>query len=112
MKVPTLQEVRDWTDLSTAAISDALLDGVRRAELEVQARTCWLGTPDEVADPEADYPDDLRQALYRRVARQVAARAVPLGLVDTGGEYTPARVPTWDAEVTRLEASRRIVAVA
>lgn len=109
---PTLQDVRDWTELSEQAISDDLLDGVRLSELEVQARTCWLGTPDQVANPEAPYPDDLRQALYRRCARQVAARAVPLGLVDTGGEYTPARVPAWDAEVTRLEASRRIIAVA
>lgn len=112
MKVPTLQEVRDWTALTQAAISDDLLDGVRLSELEVQARTCWLGTPDQVADPNAAYPADLRQALYRRCARQVAARSIPLGLVDSGGEYTPARVPTWDAEITRLEASRRIVAVA
>jgi hypothetical protein len=111
--VPTLPEVRAWIGVSVASMSDEQLTVVIDAEVALQAATCDL-TP-AVPPPEGtpgDYPPEMRQALYRRCARQVAARGLPLGLTDVVGEYGPARIPTYDAEIARLEASRRFVVVA
>lgn len=66
------------------------------AETAAQARRCRIPV---------DYPADLGEALKRRVARNLAARAVPVATFtsfDGGG--TSARVPSVDAEVRRLEA--------
>lgn len=56
----------------------------------------------------AVYPPDLRQALLRRVARNLAARSVPVATFTTfEGGGTSARVPQVDAEITRFEAPYR-----
>jgi len=109
LTLPTLPDVRAWVGVSTTSMSDAQLTVVVDAEVALQAATCDL-TP---TDPDStDYPPEMTQALYRRVARQVAARGLPLGLTDVVGEYGPARIPTYDAEIARLEAPRRFVVVA
>lgn len=102
--VPSLADFRQWCNLSPQAISDAQLEQVIAAEVGNQARVCR--TP---LDPAA-LPEDLAQALYRRVAREVSGKQVPLGLVgDTASEYGPARLATFDAEVERLEGPSRLV---
>ena len=59
----------------------------------------------------AAYPADLGEALCRRVARNLAARSVPVAsfsAFEGGGTVT--RVPQRDAEVARLEGPyRRLV---
>lgn len=53
----------------------------------------------------AAYPADLREALLRRVARNLAARAVPVASFTAfDGGATSTRVPGRDPEVRRLEA--------
>jgi hypothetical protein len=62
--------------------------------------------------PQATYPEALARACLRRCQRQVAARAVPLGMLGADStEYGPVTMPRWDAEIGRLEASYRQVVV-
>lgn len=51
----------------------------------------------------AAYPADLRQALLRRVARNLAMRRLPLAMPDSDSEGGPTFVPGNDPEVRRLE---------
>jgi hypothetical protein len=102
--IPTLEEIRSWVGVSATVVSDEQLQQVTDAELDLQAARCLLPT---------DYPASLAQALYRRIARELAARGVPLGLLSADGEYGGvARMPGLDVEVNRLEAPYRITAIA
>lgn len=66
------------------------------AETAAQARRCRVPV---------HYPDDLAEALKRRVARNLAARSVPVATFTSfEGGGTSSRVPYVDAEVQRLEA--------
>lgn len=72
------------------------------AEKAAQAKTC------RVPDDDADWPADLSEALYRRVAHNLALRALPLGVSAPITEGGPAaKVGGTDAEVRRLEAPYR-----
>lgn len=56
----------------------------------------------------AVYPPDLRQSLLRRVARNLAARGVPLtSFTSFEGGGTSTRVPRLDAEIVRFEGPYR-----
>lgn len=102
MFIPTLIEVKtylggdsDWSDDEIAA--------ALASETAAQARVCRI--------PVANVPD-LAEALCRRVAHNLAVRALPLGvqasITDAGS--TGFRVGGTDAEVRRLEAPyRRLV---
>lgn len=70
------------------------------AETAAQARAV------RVPDP---YPADLAEALLRRVAHNLALRALPLGVQSAISEMAVAtnRVGGTDAEVRRLEAPYR-----
>lgn len=60
-----------------------------------------------------DYPDALSRAVLRRCQRQIAAKNLPLGVIgQDGAEFGPLTVPSWDAEIRRLEASYRIPVIA
>lgn len=82
--------------------TDAQVDDALAAERAAQAMACRIP---------AAYPADLGEALCRRVARNLAARSVPVAsfsAFDGGGTVT--RVPQRDAEVARLEGPyRRLV---
>jgi hypothetical protein len=90
---PDLSAVKSYlgdTSATDEEISDALA-----AETQAQARVCTIP---------ADYPDDLAQALKRRVARNLAARSVPVATFTSfEGGGTSARVPMLDAEIARFE---------
>lgn len=88
-----------WTD---AAITDAVA-----AESAAQAAVCRL--PDTT-----DYPADLMEALCRRVAHNLAVRALPLGVQATITDAAALNtyVGGTDAEVRRLEAPYRKLVVA
>lgn len=94
---PTVAEVRAWTGVSAASVSDEALASVLAAELEAQALLCSV-------DP---YTDGLHQAALRRCGRELAARGVPLG-VTGNAEVGSATLPSWDAEVERLERPYRL----
>jgi len=111
--VPTVADARLWTGASVEAIPDADLEQIHAAELAIQARL--LAIPD---DPDADgnegiYPEPLARSLLRRIARQIAAKALPLGLVGgEASEWSPVTVRSWDAEIDRLEGSYVIPVIA
>ncbi len=85
-------EAVSWTDED---IGDAL-----NAEAAAQRTVCRVS---------AIYPDDLREALMRRVARNLALRRLPLAVLTgdaeagVGSSYVPGR----DPEVRRLEGPYR-----
>jgi hypothetical protein len=82
------------TSWSQAEISSALT-----AEAAAQRARCRIP---------AAYPADLAEALKRRVARNLAARAVPVATFTSfDGQATSQRVPMLDAEILRLEAPYR-----
>lgn len=85
------------TSATVAEVADAM-----EAEIAAQRRVCRVPVP---------YPADLHQALKRRVARNLAARMVPVASFTTfEGGGTSARVPMKDAEIARFEAPyRRLV---
>jgi hypothetical protein len=103
MAVPSTDDVRKWVNVPATSVSDAQLSQVITSERLNQAASCTVPLA------EADYPEDLAQSLYRRVARQLAGRQIPLGIVGDGSEYGPATLATFDAEVERLEGPRRMV---
>ena len=91
-----------WTDDEIGA---ALL-----AEKAAQAARCRVPVATtEVPDPV--WPDDLAEALKRRVHRNLVMRALPLGLSTSMSEATVAVTKVgYDVEITRLEAPfRRLV---
>jgi hypothetical protein len=95
--MPTLADVRTYlgdTSVSTGEIQNAL-----DAEAAAQRARCSVPPV---------YSADLAEALKRRVARNLAARAVPVASFSSfegGGTIT--RVPMLDAEIVRLEAPYR-----
>jgi hypothetical protein len=81
------------------------------AETVAQANVCRIPT---VTDPDTlvvtlDYPAALLEALYRRVAHNLALRGLPLGVQAsiTDGAVATTLVGGTDAEVRRLEAPYR-----
>lgn len=102
---PSLAEVRAWVQVPATVMDDALLGGVCGAEQVAQGAACE-------PMPEGTLSDDLRQAFMRRVARHVAARGVPLGLIGLDNEYGASRLVRWDAEVDRLEAPHVLPVIA
>lgn len=103
--VITLTQVKDYLGVAVSTShGDAKIQAALDAERAAQARACDLD----------DYGPDLREALYRRVAVNLASRSVPLAeftaLPDGGGFTT--RATGSDAVVRRLEAPYRKMVVA
>lgn len=67
-------------------------------ELAAQRRVCAIG---------ATYDDDLRGALYRRVARNLALKGIPLAVLRGDAESGNTVLPGRDPEVRRLEGPHR-----
>jgi hypothetical protein len=79
------------------------IDGAFAAEKAAQSAVCTVPADD------ADWPEDLAEALMRRVAHNLALRALPLGVqasLSEGG-VAQTRVGGTDAEVRRLEGPYR-----
>jgi hypothetical protein len=101
---PTVVEVRAWLKLSTDQVSDHDLDVIRDAEIANQTQECRI--PADLAAVGL-LPAPLVATVYRRCARAVAARGVPLGYRSGDDEYGPMRLPSYDAEISRLEGPLR-----
>jgi hypothetical protein len=96
----TIAELRIY--LRTTSATDAQLAAALTAERESQAQDC-------IIEP---YTMTLREALARRVARNLAGQAIPLAHVTSYGtdSGTAAVYATsWDGEIDRLEWTRRRV---
>lgn len=100
---PDVEDVAAYLG-ETSATEDEMA-GALAAETAAQSRVCRVP-----ADPEA-LSADLREALLRRVARNLAARSVPVATFTSfEGGASSTRVPASDPEVRRLEAPwRRLV---
>lgn len=97
VQLPLLAEVKTY--LGDVSASDPELQDALDAEAAAQRARCRVPS---------EYPDDLRQALLRRVARNLAARSVPVAsFTSFEGGQTATRVPGVDPEVKRLEAPYR-----
>src|SRR5262245_27576753 len=94
---PSIADVRAWIQVPATLVTDEQLQLVIYAEVLIQGRLCQLRE-----DPQG-YPPELQQAIYRRVAREVAAKGVPLGAFGADSEFGPQRLARWDAEIERLE---------
>jgi hypothetical protein len=99
--LPTVEQVRAWCQVSPTACTDEQLGQVMAGEAANQAKACLL----DPTMPDDERDDDLVQAFYRRCARELAARGLPLGI--TEGEQGPMRLSSFDAEVDRLEGHDR-----
>lgn len=98
---PTLAYVKVYLGTDTGW-DEADISLAYAAELEAQKAVCKV--------PESGgYPEDLAEALCRRVAHNLAVRAVPLGVQASVSEFnaTQIRVGGTDPEVRRLEAPYR-----
>ena len=110
--LPSVEAIRGWLQVSATTVDDEELTRVTWAEVRGQVKACLVPVTspvDTATLPAPDYdawPSDLVQALLRRVGRQLAARGIPTGLVGDG-EYGPARLPSFDAEIERLEGPLR-----
>ena len=96
--MPTVADVVDYLGGDADQWTEEELSDALAAEMAAQRRWCDVG---------AEYPDDLRQALLRRVARNLAMRSLPLAVLQGDAEVGPVRLPGQDAEVRRLEAPHR-----
>lgn len=100
--VPTVTEVREWLKLP-ATVPDEEIATVLSGELAAQFQVCRIADAD-------DRSDDLISAVYRRCAREWAARGAPLGLVGVGEEFGASGtglLTTFDGEIERLERPYR-----
>lgn len=106
MAVPELEEVLAY--VGDTSWSDAEVQSALDAETAAQRRVVRAGY--FIADTEdedyLDYPDDLAEALKRRVARNLAVRGVPLS-VQQGDADAPSYIPRSDPEIRRLENPHR-----
>lgn len=105
MPAPVLADVKVY--LGTGhSWTDAQLTSALAAEKAAQSRVCRVPADVDV------WPSDLAEALFRRVAHNLALRALPLGVQAsiTDAAVATNRVGGTDAEVARLEAPwRRLV---
>jgi len=100
--MPDLAAVKAY--LGDTSWTDAEITSALTAETAAQQARCRIP---------ATYGPDLAEALKRRVARNLAARAVPLATYTSfeGGGGTSTKVPWTDPEIRRLESRYRRWAV-
>jgi hypothetical protein len=96
---PSVGDIKVY--LGQSSFTDDQLESARAAELKAQSRVVRQPAVD------ADWDEDLAEALKRRVARNLAMRGIPLAMFSgdpDGGSLIP---PGRDPEVRRLEGPLR-----
>lgn len=101
--LPTTERVRAWCGVAVTSLSNEDLKVIYDGEAANQHKVCR--TPDP-ADP-LERTDDQISAFYRRCARAIAAKGVPLGMMPGSDEYGPARLSAFDADIERYEGPTR-----
>ena len=95
---PDLPAIRQEIGVPATVLSDELLTKIAGSEQEnTYAAYEWTG----------DLPDRMYQVFIRLIARAVAARGVPLGILAADAEYGTVRLSTRDSEITRLGGQYR-----
>lgn len=91
---PDLATLRVEIGVPATVLADDQLDLIAGSEQDnIRSAYEWTGV---------ELPDRLYQVFVRSVARTVAARGLPLGMVGTDSEYGVARLTTRDSEIVRL----------
>lgn len=108
MPAPSMQDVQEYVGFTDSGWGSADIESAYLAEKSAQANVCLVPADD------SPWPADLAEALCRRVAANLAVRALPLGVQASMTEMAIAtsRVGGGDREVDRLEAPYRIIAIA
>lgn len=102
MSKPTEAAVLAYVNADGGSWTLAEVTTAYKAEAKAQGRVCRVPSADDQWD------DDLGQALMRRVRRNLAMRALPLGLSVAAAEGAVAAIRVgYDYEVRRLEAPHR-----
>jgi len=102
--VPDVAACKAYLGQAAASWTDDQFTDALAAERKSQARRCRVPAATATA-----WPDDLAEALFRRVHRNLAMRNLPLSVqqVEGGG----IRIGSSDSEIRRLEAPFRKVRV-
>jgi hypothetical protein len=100
--MPVVDDVANYLREGAASWTTADLQDALDAESAAQRAVCRV---------RAVYPADLREALLRRAARNLALRALPLAVHQGDAEGRTLLLPGRDPEVRRLEAPHRRVCV-
>lgn len=95
---PEREDPEDWGYLGDNSFSDEQIQDALDAETASQRRVCRV---------RAEYPADLKEALMRRVARNLALRKLPLMVLRGSSEQGDLTPPGRDPEVRRLEGPHR-----
>ena len=99
MGMPSVDDVATYLRESAASWATEDLQDALDAEAAAQRSVCRV---------KAVYPADLREALLRRVARNLALRGLPLAVLRGDAEAGDTTIlPGRDPEVRRLEAPHR-----
>jgi hypothetical protein len=109
---PDITAVQAYLTAQGASWDETAVTSALTSETAAQRRACRI--PQDLTDPlnpVDDYPADLAEALCRRVAANLANRALPLGVQVQVAEFgsSQARVGGLDREVRRLEGPFRKV---
>jgi hypothetical protein len=91
---PSTAFVRSWIGVPATVLPDEHLDTVLAAEQDMLFAGYDWGID--------DLPPPLVTVFLRLVARAVAAKGVPLGILAADAEYGTVRLGRFDSEVTRL----------
>lgn len=86
------------------------MSGWTRAQVQ-SAYNAERGNQRDKCGERAAYPDQLREALFRRIARNLAMRNLPLAVAVGDADVGPSILPGNDPEVRRLEAPYRRLSV-
>lgn len=96
---PDLATLRGEIGVPATVLPDEQLEAIAGSEQEgTNSAYEWGG---------GDLPDRLYQVFLRSVARAVAARGVPLGILAADAEYGTVRLSMRDSEITRLGGMHR-----
>lgn len=98
---PDLETLRIEIGVPSTLMPDDQLDSIAEAEQD------GTNSNYEWASVNGALPAKLYQVFVRSVARTVAARGVPLGMVGTDSEFGVARLTTRDSEIVRLGGQYR-----
>lgn len=101
--LPSIEKVRAWLGVVDSSLPQEQLQEIYDGEAYSQGKVCRLPDP---ADPTQRTPDQIL-AFYRRCARAVAAKGLPLGTTPGNDEYGPTALARWDSEIERYEGPTR-----
>jgi hypothetical protein len=96
---PDLETIRVEIGVPATVLSDEILEKIAGSEQDGTNTAYDWGT--------TDLPDRMYEVFIRSVARAVAARGVPLGILAADAEYGTVRLSMRDSEIMRVGGQYR-----